>query len=295
MLNEEEIKFGMANPRVDIERLPGLTIASDLNKHYDNEKFYDQSLRLDTAASILACCGSISQCLCFPCAPCNCGPVMQIKQGEMGLLLHQGRLKAKLGPGLHTYNTCLDELIRVDMKTQIMELPKQLLITKDNVTILMSGFVAYNIDIPEYAVFRVENIPRLIMNLTMGTLKTVVATLKLNELLTMRREVEAYITGLIDKKTEDFGINVSSIDTMSMDMPKQLEDALVSAALSERQSKAAIIKAKGDLESAKYIKNSAAELSKNNVSMQLQYFEVLKKIAEDKPTRLILPYFLQDP
>ena len=158
----------------------------------------------------------------------------------------------------------------------------------------MSGFVAYNIDIPEYAIFRVEDVPKLITQLTMGTLKTVVATMKLNELLTKRREVETYITGIIDEKTDYFGINVSSIDTMSMDLPKQLEDALVSAALSERQAKAAIIKAQGDLQSAIYIKNSAVELSKNKVSMQLQYFEVLKKIAEDKPTRLILPYFLTD-
>ena len=107
----------------------------------------------------------------------------------------------------------------------------------------MSGFVAYNIDIPEYAIFRVEDVPKLITQLTMGTLKTVVATMKLNELLTKRREVETYITGIIDEKTDYFGINVSSIDTMSMDLPKQLEDALVSAALSERQAKAAIIKA----------------------------------------------------
>jgi erythrocyte band 7 integral membrane protein len=291
---EEYEGITMANPGVDIVRLPGLKIAEDINMHYSNPKIYDQEEKLGCAADCLGCCGNISRCLCFPCAPCGCGPLMQIKQGEIGLLLQQGKLKAKLGPGLHTYNTCLDELIRVDMKTQIIDLPKQLLITKDNVTIMLSAFVAYNIDIPEYAIFRVENIPTLVTNLTMGTMKSIVATLKLNELLTKRREVEAYITRVIDKKTEYYGLNVSSIDTMSMDLPKQLEEALVSAALSERECKSKVINAKGNLESAKIIKNSAQELSKNKVSLQLQYFEVLKKISEEKPVKLILPYFITD-
>lgn len=87
---------------------------------------------------------------------------------------------------------------------------------------------------------------------------------------------------------------MSSIDTMSMDLPKQLEEALVSAALSERECKSKVINAKGNLESAKIIKNSAQELSKNKVSLQLQYFEVLKKISEEKPVKLILPYFITD-
>lgn len=284
----------MANPGHDTVRLPGLKIADDLNTLYNNERIYDQNEKLGTSLECLRCCGSLSRCLCFPCAPCGCGPLMQIKQGEMGLLLQQGKLKAKLGPGLHTYNTCLDELIRVDMKTNIIELPKQLLITKDNVTIMMSAFVAYNIDIPEYAIFRVESIPALVTSLTMGTMKSIVATLKLNELLTKRREVEAYITRVIDVKTENYGINVSAIDTMSMDLPKQLEEALVSAALSERECKAKIINARGNLESARIVKNSAEELSKNKVSLQLQYFEVLKRISEDKPLKLVLPYFITE-
>ena len=161
-------------------------------------------------------------------------------------------------------------------------------------TILISAFVAYNIEVPEYAMFRCESIPELVTQLTMGTMKTVVASMKLNDLLTKRVEVEKYITFIIDKKTDPFGINVSSIDTMSMDLPKQLEEALVSAALSEREAKAKIIQAKGNLESAKYVQKTAEELSKNKASLQLQYFEVLKQIAEEKPTKLLLPYFISD-
>ena len=109
---------------MDVVRLPGLKIADDLDMYYKNDKIYDQEMKLGSSAEILKCAGEICKCFCFPCAPCGCGPLMQIKQGEMGLLLQQGKLIAKLGPGLHTYNNCLDELIRVDMKTQIIELPK---------------------------------------------------------------------------------------------------------------------------------------------------------------------------
>src|SRR3990167_362777 len=286
--------INLADIDQDVERLPGLKMAQDIDMYYNNKQFYDGEDAGECGTCCYDYCGDISKCVCYPCAPCGCGPLMQIKQGELGLLLHNGKLKAKLGPGLHTYNNCVEELIRVNMKTQIMELPKQLLITKDNVTILISSFVTFNIDIPEYAIFRVENINQLITKLTMGTMKTIVATMKLNDLLSKRREIEAYITRIIDHKTDYFGINVSSIDTMSMDLPQQLEEALVSAALSDRKSKSKIISAKGSLESAKIIRNSAIELSKNKVSLQLQYFEVLKKIAAGKPTKLILPYFLTD-
>lgn len=272
----------------------GLNIAGDLNKDYENAEIYDQEERLGASACILNCCGNISRCLCFPCAPCGCGPLMKIEQGSIGLLLHQGRLKAKLGPGLHTYNTCLDELLVVSLKTQVMMLPKMRLITKDNVTIDLGAFCSFNIQIPEYAVFRVESVHDLISQLTLGTMKTTVAKMTLNDLLTQRQETEEMITKIIDEKTDYFGIKVTSIDTLSMDLPPELEHALVSGALAEREATAKIIDAKGNLESAKYVKASAQELSKNKASIQLQYFEVLKRIAEDKPTKLILPYFLSD-
>lgn len=287
-----EIDLDMIEPDVPI--LPGLKIAEDLNTFYDDEKLYDQTEKLGSVLECLQICGSFSKCLCYPCAPLGCGPLMQINQGEMGLLLNKGKLVRKLGPGLHTYNTCLDELIKVSMKTKIMSVPEQLLMTRDNVTISMTAFVAYNIEVPEYAIFRCDSVEELISNLTQGTMKTIVATMKLDELLTRRRDVERYITYIIDKKTDYYGVNVSSIDTLNMDLPKVLEEALISAALSERDAKAKIIQARGNLESAKYVRNSADELSKNRVSLQLQYFEILKKLAEDKPTKLILPYFLSD-
>lgn len=271
-----------------------LKIADNLNKTYENPKLYDQEEEAGCGGHLLSCCGMITMCCCFPCAPCGCGPLMKIQQGEIGLLLHRGKLKAKLGPGLHTYNTCVDQLITVSLKTQVLMLPKMLLITKDNVTIQMGAFVAYNILIPEYAIFRVENISDLMTKLVMGTMKTMVAKMSLMDLLTKREEMEQQITKVIDDKTDYYGINVSSVDTLSMDLPKDLENSLVSAALAEREAKAKIINARGNLESAKIVKASAEELSKNKVSLQLQYFEVLKKISEEKPTKLILPYFLSD-
>lgn len=276
------------------KQVSGLQLAPDLNKYYDDPKLYSQEDKMEASAMCLVCCGNISRGLCFPLAPCGCGPLMKINQGEIGLLLHQGKLSAKLGPGLHTYNTCLDELIRVDMKTRILQLPSQLLITRDNVTIYMSAYVFYNVVVPEYAVFRIQDAESLVRHLTMGTIKSVVATKKLSDLLTKRKEIEDYIAHVIDEKTEYFGIDITELDTMSMDLPKDLETALMSSAQAEREAKAKIISAKGNLESARIFKNSAQELSKNKVSLQLQYFDVLKRIAEDKPTHLVLPYFINE-
>lgn len=297
----------MALPDMEIANLIGTMVAPDLNKNYEDPNMYVQDGESNCQNGILECCGNISKSCCLPCSPCGCGPLMRIQQGEIGLLLNKGKLKAKLGPGLHTFNTCIEELIRVSLKTTIVDMPVQQLLTKDNVTILLNGYIAYNISIPEYAIFRINDIPSLLTQLTMGTFKSLLATKTLDQILTERRDIEDYVTRCIDEKTDYYGIKVTAVDTMSMDLPKQLENALVTAALSERKSKAKIITAKGQLESAKLVRDSAIELSKNKVSLQLQYFEVLKKAAEIqevktragpikkmKPARLLMPYFLSE-
>lgn len=290
----ENREFRMLNPEQEEFKKLGLKVAPDMKDRYNNKEIYDFEEASECYMNGLTCCGGIQAVICLPCAPCGCGPLRQIRQGEVGLLLQNGKLIRKYGPGLHTLNTCVDRLIVVNMKTNIHKLPPLDLITKDNITVKFDCFVTFNISIPEYAIFRVDSVTNLIQSLVMGALKTLVATKRLDQLLAQREQMEEFLTKDIDEQTDYFGINVSSIETVSIDLPQELEQALVASAFAERESISKVISAQANLETAKIYRDSAIELSKNKVSLQLQYFELLKKITKEKPTKLILPFFLNE-
>jgi hypothetical protein len=162
----------------------GLNLAKKLNQMY-GQKYMDKPVdQAGQYAKFINCCGKIPQYCCMPCAPCDCGPVRKISTGHIGLLMEFGRLKTKLPPGLHTINNCSQKLIIADIRTKVLDIPSQKLLTKDNVTVTIDGFITYKIVCPELAYFTVRNYLSLLGNLSMGILKTVVVERTLTELLT---------------------------------------------------------------------------------------------------------------
>lgn len=120
-------------------------------------------------------------------------------------------------------------------------------------------------------------------------MKTIVAERTLTQLLINRKEIEKSITDIIDDKTDNFGIKVICIETQSVQLPSNMERAMATVAESEKEAEAKIIDARGNLESAKIFREAADELSKNPISLQLQYFETLREIAAEKNSTIIIP------
>jgi regulator of protease activity HflC (stomatin/prohibitin superfamily) len=131
----------------------------------------------------------------------------------------------------------------VDLRTVILNIPAQQLLTKDNVSVLVDAFVTYKIVIPELAIFKVENYQNMVSYMTQGVMKTIVAERTLSELLVNRNDVEKAITGIIDDKTDPYGIKVISIETRSINLPQNMERAMATVAESKKESEAKVIDA----------------------------------------------------
>lgn len=267
----------------------GLELSNQIHNEYGRDFQEKPQDRASGYAACIKCCGTIPKILCCICAACDCGPVKRIPTGKMGLLIEFGRLIRKLEPGLHSFNQCSQEILLVDLRTKILNIQPQMLLTKDSVTVQVDAFVTYKIVVPELATFKVENYTALVSYMTQGVMKTIVAERTLSELLVKRDEIEKAITSDIDAKTDPYGIKVISIETRSINLPQNMERAMATVAESKKESEAKVIDAQGSLESAKIFRQAADELKGNPMSLQLQYFETLKGIAAENNSTIIVP------
>lgn len=266
---------------------PGLATRDDINDHY-GASYKNATEESSFYGGCLRCCGHFKSAICCPCACCGCGPIVEIMQGFIGLRVDFGKLVGKLGPGLHTYNPCSEKIYQVDMRVQSLNVTKQTLLTKDSVTVHIDLFVNYKIVIPEYAYYKVVRYEELLVLMVQAVMKHVVAERTLAQLLVNRKEIEKSTTYFMDERAHPYGIDVISIETQSIQLPRNMERVMAIVAESEKRSEAKVIDAKGNLESAKIFREASDELAKNPVSVELQYFEVLKAIAIENPSTLIV-------
>ena len=258
--------------------------------HNEYGKAYHQNQKDNAGcyASFIKCVGKVPQNTCCILAAFEKGPMKRISTGHIGLLTEFGRLIGKLEPGLHTYNPCSQKILVVDLRTRVLKIPPQMLLTKDNVTLTVDGYVLYKIVIPELAIYKVDNYERLVNYMTQGVLKSIVSERTLGELLVCRDEIEEAMTKDIDRKTDRFGIKVVAIEMQSMDLPNDMERAMATVAESKKESEAKVIDAQGNLESAKIFRMAADEMRGNPISLQLQYFEMIKAVAVENDSTIVV-------
>jgi regulator of protease activity HflC (stomatin/prohibitin superfamily) len=266
---------------------PGLELQTSIDDVYGEN--YNHKGAASGYAGCLKCAGVCYAITCCPCACCGCGPLVEIPQGHIGLLLEFGRMKGKVGPGLHTFNRCSERFITVDMRVQSLNVNKQVLLTKDSVTVYIDVFVNFRIVIPEYALFKTSNYYGLLDLMVQAVMKNIVAERTLSQLLVNRKEIEKSTCYFLDERAHPFGIDVISIETQSIGLPHKMERVMATVAESEKRAEAKVIDAKGNLESAKIFREASDELIKNPNSFELQYFETLKAIAMENPSTLIVP------
>lgn len=264
----------------------GLHLTGEINHMYGS-KFVDQHAA-GCYAGCLKCAGCLPISLCCLCSACGCGPIKEVKQGYMGLLVELGKLKRKLGPGLHSYNPCTEKIVTVDLRVQSMNTPEQKLLTKDSVTVWIDVFVNFRILVPELALFKIANYYQFLTLTVESVMKSIVAERTLVQLLGNRKEIEKSTTTIMDEKVFPYGIDVTSIETQSIRLPMNMERAMATVAESEKASEAKQVKAKGSLESARAFRLAADELGKNPLSLELKYFETMKEVARDTPSLLFV-------
>lgn len=228
--------------------------------------------------SCLGMCGTF----CFLCP----NPYAEVDQGEVGLVQTFGALSRTVEPGLLYVNVWSEKLTRVNVKINIREIPSQNCFTRDNVGVVITSVVYYNIIDPQKAIFSISNIDMAIVERTQTTLRDVIGGRTLQDVVEKRDEIAEAISLIISKTAFDWGVNIESILVKDLSLPAKVEASLSMAAEAKRIGEAKIINAKAEVESAKLMRK-AADILASKPAMQIRYLDALQNMAKSGSTKVI--------
>ena len=208
---------------------------------------------------------------------------------ERGVIFFLGRFQAVKGPGLIFLIPGVQKMIKVSLRTVTMDVPPQEVITRDNVSVKVNAVVYFRVMSPDKAIISIENYLYAASQLSQTTLRSVCGQAELDELLTERDKINKAIQEILDKQTDPWGIKVSLVEVKAIDLPEEMKRAMAKQAEAEREKRAKIIHAEGELMASYKILEAADLLSKNPVSLQLRYLQTLTEIAAEKNSTIIFP------
>lgn len=207
---------------------------------------------------------------------------------ERGVIFRLGRLIGAKGPGLIFLIPFVDKMSRIDMRTVTLDVPPQDIISSDNVTLKVNAVIYFRVIDPNRAVTSVENYLLATSKLAQTTLRSVVGQVELDTLLSSRDTVNHQIQSILDNHTGPWGMKVSTVEVKQVDLPIEMQRAMAKQAEAERQKRAKVIAAEGELQASQKLAEAARILQGEPVSVQLRYIQTLQEIANDRTT--ILPF-----
>src|SRR3954469_7582529 len=211
----------------------------------------------------------------------------QINQWEVGLKFTLGKFSGRVEPGITVFLPGFQQLKRVDTRTRNRDLLRQMVITRDNITMMVDALVYYRVVDPEKAALAVENYEAAVKDRAKVVLRDVVGETRLDELLSHREEVAAKVRAQVETVVAQWGLHVELIGLQDVQLPPQMQEVLAKVAIAERDRKYVVIKSEADVESAKNFAEAAAILSKSPGSMELRRFEALANLSQHGNTKVI--------
>ncbi len=213
-----------------------------------------------------------------------------LKEYERAVVFRLGRLLPEpKGPGWVFIFWPLDTLVIVPMRTVVLDVPPQDVITKDNVSVKVNAVLYFRVVDPNRAVVSVENYLYATSQLAQTTLRSVLGQAELDELLSEREKLNERLQEIIDQHTDPWGIKVSMVEVKAVDLPQEMQRAMAKQAEAEREKRAKIVHAQGELEASKALGEAAVVISGNPVTLQLRYLQTLTEIATEKNSTIIFP------
>ncbi|KAF3942229.1 Stomatin-2 [Dactylella cylindrospora] len=229
---------------------------------------------------IVGSLGAIPCCICCP------NPYKPVSQGNVGLVTKFGRFSRAEDPGLVRINPLSEKLIMVDVKIQICEVPQQVCMTKDNVTVHLTSVIYYHIVAPHKAAFGISNVRQALIERTQTTLRHVVGARVLQDVIERREEIASSISEIIEEVAAGWGVRVESMLIKDIIFSRELQDSLSMAAQSKRIGESKIIAARAEVESAKLMRQ-AADILSSNAAMQIRYLEAMQQIAKTSGSKVV--------
>jgi regulator of protease activity HflC (stomatin/prohibitin superfamily) len=209
---------------------------------------------------------------------------------ERGVIFRLGRLlpEAK-GPGIILVFRPLDRIVRVSLRTIVMDVPPQDIITRDNVTVSVNAVVYFRVLEPRLAVVEVENYLYATSQLAQTTLRSVLGEAELDELLSAREKLNERLQEILDNHTDQWGIKVSLVEIKGVDLPQEMRRAMSKQAEAEREKRSKIIHAEGEFQAAEKLVSAATTIAAQPIALQLRYLQTLTEIGVEQNTTVVFP------
>ena len=212
-----------------------------------------------------------------------------LREYERGVVFMLGRFWSVKGPGLIIIIPILQEMVRVDLRTMVLDVPTQDVISRDNVSVKVNAVVYMRVVDPEKAIIQVENYYEATSQLAQTTLRSVLGQHELDEMLAEREKLSTNIQDILDQQTDGWGIKVSNVEMKQVDLDDSMVRAIARQAEAERERRAKVIHAEGELQASSKLLESAQTLAKQPESLQLRYLQTLTEIASDKTHTIVFP------
>ncbi|MBF0206518.1 MAG: slipin family protein [Oligoflexia bacterium] len=202
-----------------------------------------------------------------------------LNEYERAVVFRLGRFTGIRGPGLIILIPGIERMRRVDLRTVTMDIPSQDIITRDNVTLKVNGVVYFRVNNPEMAVINIEDYLMATGQIAQTTLRSIIGQFELDEILSQRDKINQKLQIILDEQTESWGIKVSAVEVKAIDLPIEMQRAMAKQAEAERNKRAKIISAEGELEASVKLAAAAHNLSSESNAITLRYLDTMKEIS----------------
>ncbi|MBH48389.1 MAG: hypothetical protein CME71_09505 [Halobacteriovorax sp.] len=202
-----------------------------------------------------------------------------LREYERAVVFRLGRFTGVRGPGLIILIPGLEKMFRIDLRTVTMDVPSQDIITRDNVTIKVNGVLYFRVNNPEKAVIAVEDFLNATSQIAQTTLRSVIGQFELDDILANRDMINTKLQAILDEQTEPWGVKISAVEVKAIDLPIEMQRAMAKQAQAERDKRAKIISAEGELMASEKLSEAAAVLGREQNGIILRYLETMKEIS----------------
>lgn len=212
-----------------------------------------------------------------------------LREYERGVIFLLGRFWKVKGPGLIIVIPFVQQVVRVDLRTVVMDVPTQDVISRDNVSVKVNAVLYFRVVDPQKAIINVEHFLDATSQLAQTTLRSVLGKHELDDMLAEREQLNADIQKILDAQTDNWGIKVSNVEIKHVDIDESMVRAIARQAEAERERRAKVIHAEGEMQASEKLLQASMVLSKSPQAMQLRYLQTLTAIAGDKTTTIVFP------
>ncbi len=212
-----------------------------------------------------------------------------LREYERGVIFRLGRMIGVKGPGLILLIPVLDRMVKVSLRTVVMDVPPQDVITRDNVSVKVNAVIYFRVMDPANSIIEVENFLFATSQLAQTTLRSVVGQVELDDLLSERDKINHELQSIIDKQTDPWGIKVAAVELKDVDLPIEMKRAMARQAEAERERRAKVIAAEGEYQASQKLSQAAAVIGKYPVAIQLRFLQTLVEVAAENNSTTLFP------